>query len=306
MSRDVCLAGLAYELGDQRPVAELRGASDPVALDLLCANGIRHYRRSEQPAGRLAAASLVKSIALWGGDPRDIDLVLYCSESLGPVEKASIRFGALCRDYGLGDVPVVGVSLSGCANLIPGLRYARALLRAEGLRNVAVVTADTCLDESRRIADWDLAVLSDGAASCIVSTEPSAPGVRLLGVGHAANPRLRDLDRRGQRPRILLMIANGVRRALEAALQDAAVDLAAIGRLVSTNTRRDAMEFFARHVGLGAAAAFTGTLDGVSHCYSSDVLINILASAGAAPGPGPFAALSLGPDSWGALVLQDV
>ena len=89
---------------------------------------------------------------------------------------------------------MIGMTLSGCANFTPAVRFARLLIAAEGPQAVAIVTADRCVVSEQRVAWWDLGILSDGAASCVVSGEAwSDSALQLMGLGHTGDPMVRDL-----------------------------------------------------------------------------------------------------------------
>lgn len=87
----------------------------------------------------------------------------------------------LQADFGLEGAMVVGVNQLACTSLLGAMRLAKMMLLAEPeLKNVLCVTADRFPDGAVYEQAYNL--ISDGAAACIVSTEPSA--FRFVG-GHA-------------------------------------------------------------------------------------------------------------------------
>jgi hypothetical protein len=66
------------------------------------------------------------------------------------------------------------------------------------------------------------------------------------------------------------------------------------------------MHFFARHCGFDEASMFTGTLSSISHCFSADVVVNLVESRDWRTRGAPFGVLSLGPSAWGAFVMEAV
>lgn len=301
------IGGIGYALGERHAVAGLDDGRNGDTLQRLTQNGVTSYRRSLAGVDRMAEQALSQALAAWGGDPADIDLVLVCSEGFNQPDGEGGDIVRAIGRTGLSKAPIVGVTLSGCANLAPALRFARGLF-SEGVRHVALVAADRCPDSRSRITDWDLAVLSDGAAACIVSPTPQNAEYRVLGLGHIADPTITALDPVAARPRILFRIATGVQRALAAARADAAADFGPLSSLLITNTRQDAMRFFASHCGLADGGVYLDGLDDAGHCFSADLLISLKRSADwrAAQGGGPFLGLSLGPAAWGALLLETV
>jgi 3-oxoacyl-[acyl-carrier-protein] synthase-3 len=300
------LAGLAFELGAAAPINGLSIPGQGVVLADLKSQGFRDYRRSEVSTGELAMRSLEKTLALWTGDINQIDLILYCSNSFSPDDKQCIA--DLCGRHSLAKAPVLTLGFSGCANLMPALTLARAMIRSEGLRNVAVVTADRAAQDKDRIAMMDFAILADGAASCIVSAEPRGDGFALLGLNVQNDNRLRRLDYAGQKSRALLMTVQGMRAAARHALAEASLEAGSLSHVIMANIRKDSQEFFAQQCGLRQEAVFQETLPTVSHCYAADPIINLVESAAWRARDGhardPILVMGLSPYKWGAFVAQ--
>lgn len=307
MSAPVFLAGAAYVLGDPRPIASLETPQNARVVSLLHEEGLRDFRRSSLSAGELAARALARSLDAWGGDPREIDLVIYCTERVGRLDRTPLDFTALCSANGISNTPVIALSLGNCANLIPGLRTARALLAAEGLRNVAVVTASICHSEADRVAYADLTALSDGAAACIVTAQPETAQFAILGIGHAGNPRLRRLNDGGDRAQMLVGVAAGVKRAFRMAVEDAGVEPGSVAAMLSTYTNRSAITFFASTCGITADRVYTETLADLGHSYAADPLIHLVDSAGWRQtnfADATFCLLAQSLATWGAAVMR--
>jgi 3-oxoacyl-[acyl-carrier-protein] synthase-3 len=303
------MTALAYEACERRPISELQTDQNRDAFARLLSLGLESYRRSPLAAGPLAARSLAKTISAWPGDPDAISAILYCSERLSEDDKRRIDFDALCNKNGIANKPVIGLALANCANFAPGIRVARALIRSEGLRNIAVVTTSNCRTEDERLAYGGLAVLSDAAASCIVSADERNAAFRICGIGHAANPRVRHFDLEAERPKMIMTIAAGVQRALRLALDDAGVDRGHLRYALSTLTHREAMHFFAQQCGIEADNVFTETLRDFSHCYAADIIISLLESRDWRHEPGrrgvtPFLILAMSLSTWSAIIVE--
>lgn len=307
---DVFLGALAYELGEQRPLQCLKLDGREDVLAVLLRDGLRDYCQSTEPRTMLGARTFAKTLAAWDQDPTEINLILYCSESMSFNDQAGTEFHRLCNERGLGKVPIVGLSLSSCANLVPALRFALAQIRSEGLNNVAIVAADKSSD-ANRIARMDVAILSDGASSCIISSREDGMSFRIRGFSQAADHLLRDLDYDVYRPRSLVMTAGGVRRAVRGALADAGVSESAVRHLLCSTLRMEAIRFFSKQCHIDIDNTFTGNLAGISHVHSSDFIINLVESAPWRAGRGlgagdPFLSLLVGPYNWGAVVTEAV
>jgi len=303
------LTALAYELGESHPATELRESVDGEILESLLDDGIVNFRRSRVSRSLLSAHSFARTLDAWQGDPDTLDLILYCSETMSPDVRAGPEFHHFCNGRGLSKTPIVGLSLSRCGNLMPALRFARSQIRGEGLRNVAIVTADTGVD-SRRVAQMNLAILSDGAASCIVTGNPQGAEFRLLGMAQTSDHEVLELDIGTHRLQLLQIIANGIRRAKRAALADAGLESAAVGHLYCATMRLGAVKFMAQLCGIKPSNTFDGCVAATSHVFSADLIVNLIESGDWRAAQGltakPFLALLMGTNTWGALVAESV
>ncbi|WP_156893631.1 hypothetical protein [Actinokineospora enzanensis] len=285
------LSGFEVEFGARVPVAELAefvGARDEV--ELLLDEGVRYGLVADRPAEVLAAASAVRTLA--GTRPL---AAVYCCETIGarPPASAATAFAVAA---GIPDVPVFTVGGAGCGNLGPGLRVARGLLAAEGPGSVLLAVADRA--PGPRYLPGDLTVLSDGAATCLVSTSPARPGFRLLG-----SAAVTAADRAGARPGLAAAkaAAAGVAAAVGRVLTEAdtAVDECALLLVGNYGASVRAM--------LAAAAGFPSrtvhapnVADG--HCFAVDLLHGLRSLE-----PSDMDRIVLvatGPHAWTALLLE--
>jgi 3-oxoacyl-[acyl-carrier-protein] synthase-3 len=269
----------------------------------LTLHGLDRFRSSGSSAGDMAVRSLEQTLSAWGGHPRDIDALIYCSNAFTLDDATMLSRFIAANDLDKASVMTLG--FGGCANLLPAMQLARALIRGGEAEHVAIVTADRASGDVDRVALMDLGILSDGAASCVMSAYPSeTAGFELLGLGLRSSNRLR-----GDMPRARAFTARvqGVRGAATDALDEAGLTAATIGGVLMANIRRDLQLFFAKQCGICSESLFLDSLGPVSHCFSADPLINLslfFARFEAATTASPVLALCLSPYKWGAFAAR--
>ena len=211
----IYLVSSAYTLGDRRPISTLTEQIGEAAIDELMSEGIVSYCHSEESSSYLSARSIEETFALWKAqyDLSEIGMVLYCSESLEPGQGIGPELVAACASAGLEHVSIVGVSMNSCGNLAPAIRLARGLLRGGDCRAVAIVTADVSNGRSR-LAYMNMGILSDGAASFVLTTLPATSGFCIHGFGHATNHKLLSFELERNKRSVLKNITVGVREAV--------------------------------------------------------------------------------------------
>jgi 3-oxoacyl-[acyl-carrier-protein] synthase-3 len=294
------LHSIGSALGEARPIAGIEPIADnPDLLDFLRLNGLRDYRHSDRDPPLLATEAMRESIERSGLDPRQIGAIVWSSTSFQQRSWYTDDVSRQLGELGLWTAVPIGVTLSECGNLSAALQVAAGLV-AGGHRHVLVVVADRCPGPDQRLVPPSLAVLSDGAASCIVSAEPR-PGFELLAVAQCANHRVRS-GQAGETMVVLRQNAEGMRRALTTALRQAAVEPGAVGAMITNNLAKIMLEMFAAQAGIPFARVYTEHLASHGHVYAADGLLN-LAECEVEEGDTVLLATN-GTCNWGAMVLR--
>jgi 3-oxoacyl-[acyl-carrier-protein] synthase III len=307
MSATAIVHGPCFELGRTRDIAELRGVLDEGRVDALLADGMRHYCVSSQSEAELGISSLKRSLDTARIAPSDLDLIIYCCTRFGQGQHRA-EFNARCAEGGFAAVPIVGITALGCAAIAPAIRIAAALIDTDQARHIAVVTSDREPDPGERLTQLGAAILSDGAASLIVS-RLAGSGYLVLGSAQTADQRLREMHKSAQVPRLLARSARKMRDVVADALRAARLEPDRIQRVVMTNLKRSANHFVLSQANLSPALLFEGSLEQVAHVFSGDPVINLAESDKQHGRRGDAECtllLSLSPYSWGAVVLRPV
>ncbi|TKJ18875.1 3-oxoacyl-[acyl-carrier-protein] synthase III C-terminal domain-containing protein, partial [Blastococcus sp. CCUG 61487] len=315
MPEPVFVRGIASVVGEATPIDSIGVLSErPESLAGLKAKGLSHYAHSHRSPAELALDACRQTMAWASVAPAEVDAVIYASMSFWDKRLyTETDIGWLMDSAGLTNAFPVGVFLPGCANLISSLRMAANLVRAEGLRNVLVVTTDQASphDENLRVMWPDVSVLSDAAASCLVSF---SSGVSDGGIGafevctllqHSA-PAMWDLSADSNLAAFLMGTVKGARHTAATALERAQVPVSDVRKLLTSTYNRAVNEMMARQCGFSPDQLWLDNIPRLGHAFSADTLINLFDSASSDdPAEGEqFLLLATGHKNWGAAVLR--
>lgn len=298
----VLLSSIAYALGDPVPIDQCNDPTVLRHLDLLAEQGIRLCRISERTGAELAAE--VANRTLTGHRGGSLGAVVYCTDTVGAGSVHDELWRFLGQVPAAASVPAFVVSGHECGNLGPALEVATGLLLGRGLQSVLLVTTDRA-SSTTRFRSSGVTVLSDGAASCLVTTAAPAPAFRILGSGVAVNATI---DAVADRLRTARWAHAGIGRAVAQACSRAGIAPVACHYLVTANHGEAARAFLAMATGLPADRVFAPQVAEIAHCFGADALINLsLLAAGSIARPGQLAlVLSTSPHSWSAAVVESL
>lgn len=303
------VGGIGYALGCLRSIDQLETLSKkPESLAALRAKGVMYYSEANETPAQLAAESACQTIAQSNVMPSEIEAVVYASTSFWEKRFYSEHDVAwLMNKLGLVNAYPVGVFLPGCANAITSLRIAINMIRAEGCRRILVITTDKVSpgDSSKRIMWPDVSVLSDAAASCMVTSVGDAE-FDVIGVGHYSAPRMWDLDSKDNLAAFLLETVRGAQKTANSALQAADLAPRAVNRLITNNYNHAVMRMIAKKCGFYEDQIFLGNVSRFAHAYAADTLINLhdcLVERPASLGDN-FLLLGTGQKNWASALLR--
>ena len=261
------LTVLASHLGDPVDIDHLDDPEIVKNAALLRREGIRSARVS--PLSTLELALMVTPGGAPGTSrPCSFEAIVVCTDSIGDMVPTGWLI-AYKSAAGLSSVPAYFVSGSACANFVAALDVARGLLAIGGAERVLLVTADRA-QPKERYPPAGSTVYSDGAVSCLVSTEPEADAsFRVLRT--ATESWKPDRDRLGD-----LTTAKTVAYAMASVTRQLTEDDEPnYEYLLTPNfgiTTRQLIELAAS---LPRAVHHPGTLDEVGHCFSADMALNL-------------------------------
>jgi 3-oxoacyl-[acyl-carrier-protein] synthase-3 len=201
-------------------------------------------------------------------DPSEVDTLVLCSTAF-PAEAA--EHGELIASvlHGLElNVPVTGVTMNRCANLLVGLQVAAAMVAGGLHRTVLVITTDRVAAESARISDF--ALLSDGAASCLVTrrSDGAAESYEWVADAYAQDPAA--LGRGNE------ISADLTRTANQRLFAKAGIGIESIDGLLHNNIYLPIVTMKEVQAGFDQAQLSTSNIARVGHCFAADSLINLV------------------------------
>ncbi|MEO7262653.1 MAG: 3-oxoacyl-ACP synthase [Jatrophihabitantaceae bacterium] len=224
-------------------------------------------RRTERPLTQLCIETGRRTLDSAGVPAAQVDALVLCSTSITkPVEDHGQFFAEVLTGLGLGNIGFYGITLNRCTNLLAGIDLATALVASGRYRRVLVITADRVLDESQRMVSY--ALFSDGAASCLIGSEPTGPTFEVLGCANA-----QDVDALVHTAEISSELARTVNDRL---LEPHGMKLDDICGVMHLNIFLPLMVVKERQANYTAEQIYTGNITRVGHCYAADPLINLL------------------------------
>ncbi len=220
--------------------------------------------RTERGLDDLAVEAGRKALRAGETDPGVVDALVFCSTYLpGPPEGHGKFLRDVLTRLGLGDIPVYGMSMGRCVNLLSGLDVATALVAIGRARRVLVVTADRVFDENTRITGY--ALFSDGGAACLISAEGG--GYEVLGCASAQDTASLDWS-----SEISSDLAKQVNEQL---LGERGIDTRELDALLHANIYLPLLVMKERQAGFAAAQLDTTNISRIGHCFAADPLINL-------------------------------
>jgi 3-oxoacyl-[acyl-carrier-protein] synthase-3 len=274
------LTGFAFELGTLRTIEEMAedGLVPPEQAEQLIARGQRlcPVAESEEP---LIAATVRHSLDSAGLDAADVDRVLLASESILIAESKAGHQAARARLYlalaglGLGHVPVLMLTFAGCASAVAALEYATLLVDRGDARTVLVITVDRVLPGGRRVLPPAVSILGDGAASCLVTSQPNQPDdLELRRVWRRAFLTAVALDRAEDFGPSLVMLGRSLVSLAKEVRPTGALDGTAF---TCNNYGTPTVRLFSRTLGIDDHRVFSANIDRVGHLGCADLLVNL-------------------------------
>jgi 3-oxoacyl-[acyl-carrier-protein] synthase III len=297
----VYLGSFASELGKQVALEDANDDGVYRQLAALREQGLACCRVTDRSVASLAAASSQQSLAAAGG--ADAGAIVFCTDTAPELTPTSEAWD-LMLELGLPRTPVTVVGGSGCGNLEPGLSVARSLILLDGLATVLLVTSDRNRARTRYL-DNGQTVMSDGAASCIVSSQPvPGPSFSLRGLARSFRADIGTVAVRR------IMVARATVEAVETTVRRAveALPLAVgdIRYLLTGNYGRTPLELLAESAGFPADRVYGPMISQNGHCFAGDVLVGLgsLIETDELDDGDHVMLLTASPRSWSAAVLR--
>jgi 3-oxoacyl-[acyl-carrier-protein] synthase-3 len=269
----VYLRGASYVLGEKEV-----GYADIPGLPQLASSlglmpdprlwGWGTVRATGRDLAELAADAGRRTLLATWVEPSAVDaLVLCCTRVPGLAEGHGAFLARVLTGIGLGDIPFYGQNLNRCVNLLAGLDVARAFVLAGRHRRVLVITVDAVAEGALPMSQF--ALFSDGAASCLVSSDPgSADSYQVLGC--AAAHETATLEWTCQ------ISSDLARQVNEPLLAAAGLKLGDVTALLHMNLFKPLLVMKERQAGFREDQLYLDNIPRTGHCFAADPLINLV------------------------------
>ena len=284
------IEALAYALGEtERSYREVPNLADLLAFnnypDTPELFGWGSYRKTEKDIFELGIESAAKSLAESTADRDEIDALFFCSTCFPGNEIRHIAFNArLLRDLAIPNAFPVGITLSNCVSLLHAVATAVKLVDSGVYRNILVITADKVYDEHSRMNNF--ALLSDSAASCVVTSKSAATGCSLLAESFRASDDPIETNRGKDDSELY-------RRVLHEVVTRGEVEVGDCTAVFTSNIFKPITKQKERKLGFRSSQIFLDNVPRYGHCFSADTLINLIDySDGGTSGPDDIYMLS--------------
>lgn len=266
----ISIHALAYELGEPRLIDGLEPfRRSPERLREFQKMGMENYCCSPSAdAVELARRSVQKTLRAASLPADRIDVVLYCSENVAITPDGTRRFHRLLHELGLVNAYPIGVHLSNSSNAATLFRVAMSLIRSGEAKSSLLVLADVAKSEAERVMEPALAVIGDGAASCIVSSEVEGQFELLRVVQSASHPS--DEARRASLDSLKMRI-----KANQRLLREQGLSPSSFAHAVTNNYGLSVLEGFASITGIPLSRVYIDNVKKLGHVASADPWINI-------------------------------
>lgn len=273
------IRGIAYHVGPSVPIDELPClAGDGALLARFKAVKFTNYSRSDLSLPEQAVLSAQSTLRKCGMQAGDIDAVVIGFSELrewrGYPENLT---RAVLLGLGMNNLPVVGVTLAGCANVSSSLWVARNMVIADGYRNVLVIETNLLRDDGRRLSgtkpgEMPDNVFGDGAVSLVVTGDVDTADFDLLAMDHIVS--CLESDELTLQEEIA-QSTSASRHVIERALGRAGVTRQQVGCVLMNNMNYKVMIALLRAYGLTDADFFADNIMRYGHVWSADGLINL-------------------------------
>lgn len=268
---ELYLSGIHIAAGDQVSIFDIPELAEGDLLARLRAGGLLNVKVFSRPEWQMAASCARATVGRVGHDVA-LDTVIYASDG----RDAGQNISRFLHAAGLGNVVGIGTNLNGCANFGAMLTVSGALVGSGSSTGCLLVSVDSVPPERNRLLSGDIGVLSDVAASAVVSTDATLlPAYRILGVASAASAELALAESTQDGRTAAADFFDGIDDALARLASDTGTELSEFVHVISNNYTYPAVAALHEIAGIGMDRAYRATAAEFGHCHAADGLVSL-------------------------------
>lgn len=197
-----------------------------------------------------------------------IDYIFICSSNFeNSFNDNTEKLNAMLFNVGISNIPVVGVTLTGCINIMTALVMAEGLLNSNVAKNILIVSADRLSDERLRLSQFCL--FSDAAIAFILSKEIKS-GIRLIETKTGVTTQTPNNNHS-----VLKHDTESIRSNLDGFLKKNSLSIDNIDLFIVPNFYPPILRVFLNSVGIPWRRCYKGYGANTSHFFSCDQFISI-------------------------------
>lgn len=279
------LSAAAYSVGKVFPVSALQQSEDtaPAVIADLEQRGLRYFCHDDRTIADMCLASVAQTLARAQMRPDRIDaIVVGPSIPKWDLDEEFALLAALHR-AGFQKTRIIGLSLQACSVLGSALGVAGDLVTREpgARKNVLLIVFGRHFQRSR-LAPQATTLFSDGAASCIVSSNGGE--FEILASETLTDPFLTTMPWTDENfPHYLQSGITAIKEVTTKVYRQTRVSAQDITAVFGTNGSRMYLDMIGLAAGVSGAKVYRGVLPKYAHVYGCDNLIGLRARSEETP-----------------------
>jgi 3-oxoacyl-[acyl-carrier-protein] synthase III len=279
------IGGISFRLGRNGCIEDL--FAEPSAgdgdIDFFRTRGLRNYFEQVEPLGTMCTSVVDESLRKCSVDAEQLGAVVVDAEQWHCTSEDRIQLLESLDACGISGVPVIGLDLQTCSGCLTALSVADRLHRTDRDRKpVLVLLCGRAAPGTSRVDFRRATILSDGVASCVVSSTPGS--FALLASTTHTNLRMVRSGVAGEKAVVSVVRSHADLAAVANRLYALAeIHASQIDALLCTNGNLLYVTFAGRAAGVAEARIYTENVAAYGHVFSCDHLINLATYASFKP-----------------------
>ena len=264
------ISSLNYHLPDQHDIKDL-SLDEELKNRLIERGQISKYFRNTTSCINMASATASSTLSIADIDPHDIDAVIVASSSVKSRPHLS-NIDSLLQELRLNNAVPYLVSMGECVNFHRAMSTAVPMVAQQQFKTILIITVDSVEEgfSGQQTDDNQLSILSDAAASCILSNKIEY-GISVLGRIHTHYYALN----RDQHVPPLSLFGNDLTYQIDLALNAVGLSSEDISCVVADNLNYELKDFYSLVSDIDDELVFTENISRTAHCFCCDNIINI-------------------------------